>query len=357
MAAPAITKPIRLSLEEARALARDVFAGNGCSDHVADVMANSILLCERDGPASHGFFAIENYLAGLRRGYVDGRAVPTAERAAPGVIRVDGQKGWNQVAIHRFCDDLVKAAREAGIATLAIRNGHNVGPLRHDVEPLAEAGLVAFTCVVSRPHMTPHRGARKIFGTDPIAFACPRREGPPIVWDMATSAISLMEMRVAAETGAAIPPDAAVDKNGAPTTDSRAAIEGGMLLPMAGHKGSAIAFMVELLAAGLTGGRFAFENADPDASDFVGANRGQIIIAMDPDRIHGPGFTDRVADLLAAYAGATEERVPGDGRLARRAKADAKGITLDAEVLGTVRAVADPGTPVRDRLADSDRKL
>lgn len=334
-------KKVQLSFETARTLARDVFLANGCSEPVADVLTEVILLCERDGPASHGFFSMYNYMFGLRGGHVDGTAVPTAKRVAAGVIRVDGGNGYGQVAIHAFRDDLIAAAREAGIATLAIRNAHNIGPLRHDLEPLAEAGLVAFTCVVSRPHMTPHGGNSRLFGTDPIAFACPRKGAEPIVWDMATSAVSLMEIRLASETGEEIPPNSAVDKHGEMTIDSRAAVDDGMLLPMAGHKGSALAFMVELLAAGLTGGRFAFEDADENSPGFAGANRGQTIIAMDPEILHGPGFTDRVADFLAAYAGSTPERVPGDGRLARRRKAEAEGIFVDAGLLRTVRGYLD----------------
>jgi delta1-piperideine-2-carboxylate reductase len=328
---------VQLSFDAARTLAHDVFRANGCSETVASILADVILLCERDGPASHGFFSMYNYMFGLRGGHVDGTAEPRAEHVAAGVIRVDGGNGYGQVAIRMFRDDLIAATRKAGIATLAIRNAHNIGPLRHDLEPLAEAGLVAFTCVVSRPHMTPHGGTKRLFGTDPIAFACPRKGAEPIVWDMATSAVSLMEIHVAAKTGAAIPANAAVDKHGQPTTDSRAAADGGMLLPFAGHKGSAMALMVELLAAGLTGGRFAFEDADPDVEGFAGANRGQTIIAMDPEILHGPGFTDRVADFLAAYADSTPERVPGDGRLARRQRAETEGILVDAALMETVK--------------------
>jgi delta1-piperideine-2-carboxylate reductase len=332
---------IHLSLAEARDLAEAVFRANGCSEAVIEVLADVILLCERDGPASHGFFSMFNYMFGLRGGHVNGAGEPSLNRVRPGVLRVDGDNGYGQVAMRRFRDDLIGATREAGIATMALRNAHNIGPLRHDLEPLADAGLVAFTCVVSRPHMTPHGGTKKLFGTDPIAFACPRSGAEPIVWDMATSAVSLMEIRVAAETGEEIPPNAAVDRHGAPTTDSRAASDGGMLLPFSGHKGSAIAFMVELLAAGLTGGRFAFEDADESAPGFAGANRGQMIIAMDPEILHGPGFIDRVADFLGAYAESTNERVPGDGRLARRARAETEGIFLDPGLLATVRGFLD----------------
>ena len=95
--------------------------------------------------------------------------------------------------------------------------------------------------------------------------------------------------------------------------------------------------MVELMAAGLTGGRFAFENSTSDDPNFAGANRGQTIIVMDPDIIHGPGFVDRVSEFLDAYLESTPERVPGDGRLERRQKAISAGVRVNRELLETVR--------------------
>jgi delta1-piperideine-2-carboxylate reductase len=81
--------------------------------------------------------------------------------------------------------------------TLAIRNSHHIGPLRQDLEPIAKAGLVAFSCVVSKALMTSYKGNKKLFGTDPIAFACPRKGKEPVVWDMSTSSMSFMEIEVA----------------------------------------------------------------------------------------------------------------------------------------------------------------
>ena len=329
---------IQLKLKEIRELAKKVFLANTCSTEMAEVLADVIMLCERDGPASHGLFSMYSYVGSLRNGISNGKANPVAEYPKPGVIRVDGDNGYNQFVINKFTQELVNAARETGIATLAIRNSHHIGPLRQDLEPIAKAGLVAFSCVVSKALMTSYKGNKKLFGTDPIAFACPRKGTEPVVWDMSTSSMSFMEIEVASTKNEQIQPDSAVDKYGNPTLDSVAAMDGGMLLPFAKHKGSAIAFMVELMAAGLTGGRFAFENSTSDDPDFAGANRGQTIIVMDPDIIHGPGFVDRVSEFLDAYLESTPERVPGDGRLERRQKAILDGVRVDRELLKTVQS-------------------
>ncbi len=329
---------IQLSLESARDLAFKVFRANGCSERVSIILADVITVCERDGPASHGFFSIHNYMFGLRGGHVNGNATPLVNRASAGVIQVDGDNGYSQIAIRQYQDELIDAARCSGIAILAIRNAHNIGPLRQDIEPLATQGLMAFTCVVSRPHMAPHGGNRKFFGTNPIAFACPRTDAEPLVWDMSTSAVSLMEIQMASKTGAPIPKNSAIDKNGQPTTNSKIAADEGTLLPFSGHKGSALALMVELMGAGITGGRFAFEDSDPDADEYAFANRGQSIIAIEPKLLYGCGFEPRVSELLEAYQENTTERIPGDGRLVRRQKAETDGILIDSRLLEEIRS-------------------
>ncbi|MBT4353877.1 MAG: Ldh family oxidoreductase [Rhodospirillaceae bacterium] len=332
------SRNVQLKLEEVQQLAEKVFLANACSDEMAKVLANVIMLCERDGPASHGLFSMYSYVGSLRKGISNGKAEPMAEYPKSGVIRVDGDNGYNQLVINKFTKDLICATKETGIATLAIRNSHHIGPLKHDIEPIAEAGLVAFSCVVSKALMTSYKGKKKIFGTDPIAFACPRTGKEPVVWDMSSSSMSFMEIEVASTKNEKIKPESAVDKNGNPTLDSVAAMDGGMLLPFAKHKGSAIAFMVELMAAGLTGGRFAFENSISEDPGFAGANRGQTIIAMDPKSLHGPGFIDRVDEFIDAYSESTAERVPGDGRLSRRLKAKTSGIEVDHDLLETVKS-------------------
>jgi delta1-piperideine-2-carboxylate reductase len=154
---------------------------------------------------------------------------------------------------------LVEKARSAGIAVLAIRNSHHFAALWPDVEPFAYEGLVALSVVNSMTCVVPHGADRPLFGTNPIAFAAPRADGEPIVFDLATSAIAHGDVQIAARKGERLPPGMGVDGLGQPTQDPKAILEGGALLPFGGHKGSALSMMVELLAAALTGGNFSFE--------------------------------------------------------------------------------------------------
>src|SRR5690606_5838678 len=119
-------------------------------------------------------------------------------------------------------------------------------------------GLVALTFVNSMACVVPHGGKRPLFGTNPIAFAAPRASGDPLVFDLATSAIANGDVQIAAREGHQLPPGYGVDRNGEPTCDPKAILDGGALLPFGGYKGSALSMMVELLAAALTGGNFSF---------------------------------------------------------------------------------------------------
>src|SRR5690606_14423505 len=127
-----------------------------------------------------------------------------------------------------------------GIDLLAIHDSHHFAALWPDVEPYAHEGLVALTFVNSMACVVPHGGKRPQFGTNPIAFAAHRENGEPIVFDLATSAMAHGDIQIAAREGRALPPEHGVDRDGKPTCDPSAILDGGALLPFGGHKGSAL---------------------------------------------------------------------------------------------------------------------
>jgi delta1-piperideine-2-carboxylate reductase len=225
---------------------------------------------------------------------------------------------------------LIEKARRQAIAALAIRNSHHFCALWPDVEPLAEQGLVAFAFVNSRSYMVPAGGQSRLYGTDPMAFACPRRDGSPMAWDQASSAMSHGEVLLARRHGRSLPAGIALDRDGRPTTDPSAMLDGGALLPFGGYKGSSIALMVEIMAAALTGGHFGFE--DDGSSGAHTKNAGELVIAIDPAQSAGAPFRDRAEDLFQRVVGNGDARLPGDRRLAERRHAIAHGITLERKV-------------------------
>ena len=329
-----------LSLEALSALLEKIFLRHGTSAEVARVLAQNCAGAERDGAHSHGVFRIPGYVSTLQSGWVNGQAVPVVEDVASGFVRVDANNGFAQPALAAARELLVQKARSAGIAVLAIRNSHHFAALWPDVEPFAYEGLVALSVVNSMTCVVPHGADRPLFGTNPIAFAAPRAGGEPIVFDLATSAIAHGDVQIAARQGERLPQGMGVDSLGQPTTDPKAILEGGALLPFGGHKGSALSMMVELLAAALTGGNFSFEF---DWNNHPGAKTpwtGQLLIVIDPDKAAGQSFAQRSQELVRQMHGVGLKRLPGDRRHLQRARSLVNGIELDARTLANLRELA-----------------
>lgn len=329
-----------LSFSDLTQLLRQIFLRHGTSAEVADILAHNCATAQRDGAHSHGTFRIPGYLSTLASGWVDGKARPLVEDVASGYVAVDAVGGFAQPALAAARGLLVSKAREAGIAVLAIRNSHHFAALWPDVEPFAEEGLVALSVVNSMTCVVPHGGNKPLFGTNPIAFAAPCAGQPPLVFDMATSALAHGDVQIAARAGHQVPAGTGVDKQGQPTTDPAAILDGGALLPFGGHKGSALSMMVELLSAALTGGNFSFEF---DWKRHPGAQTpwtGQLIIVIDPGKRAGQDFAKRSRELVERMHEAGQSRLSGDRRYRQRALADTQGIPMDGDELEKLRAWA-----------------
>ena len=342
MSSPHETTAVQtISFRELTALLQQIFVRHGTSAEVAAVLAANCASAERDGSHSHGIFRIKGYLSSLAAGWVKGDVVPTVEDAGAAFVRVDAGGGFAQPALEAAKPLLIEKARSAGIAILAIRNSHHFAALWPDVEPFAEQGLVALSVVNSMTCVVPHGAQKPLFGTNPIAFAAPRAGGHPIVFDMATSAMAHGDVQIAAREGRLLPPGMGLDRDGAPTCDPKAILDGGALLPFGGHKGSALSMMVELLAAALTGRNFSFEF---DWSAHPGAQTpwtGQLIIVIDPDKGRGQDFAQRSEALVHQMQGVGQARLPGDRRYAQREKSMADGIALAAADLERLRHLSE----------------
>ena len=323
---------VNLSVDEVRSLSTEVLIANGMSDANADVVADVVTQAEADGTHSHGLFRIPGYVSSMRSGRIDGKAVPEVSDASPGLVAVDSRGGFSPPAILAGKPMAIEKAKSQGIAALGLRNNGNLNALWWEAERFGEAGLICLTMSTSQSFVAPWGGDRALFGTDPIAFACPRDGKPPMVFDYATSASARGEIQVAAREGHSIPKGWALDKDGNNTTDPAAALEG-VQLPFGGHKGNAIMIMVELLAAGLTGGNFCFEAQEQiekfGANDAGPSSAGQIFILIDPKGFHAT-FLQRVEGLFDRILAQDGTRIPGDRRYLNRVRSATEGIECQA---------------------------
>ncbi|WP_299852481.1 Ldh family oxidoreductase [uncultured Roseovarius sp.] len=327
---------LSLSLEEIHKLAHDTMTAKGCDAANAGALADIITRAERDGSHSHGLFRVPGYVKALRSGKVDGKAKPVVTRKTPAVVHVDGGGCFAPLAQAVGLPVLAEAAAEIGVAALSLTNIHHFAALWPETEFLADRGLVGIACTAYMPMVAPAGSTEKLFGTNPISFAWPRSGKPPVCYDMATAAMAMGDVQIAARDGKSVPLGTGLDADGNETTDP-AAIAKGVLLPFGGYKGSAIALMVELLAAGLTGENFSYEAAEKDNHDGGPPRGGEMVIALSPALIAGDGWEAHAEGFMKRLSGLDGVRLPGARRHVNRLDTGPRAI--NKELVETIRGL------------------
>jgi (2R)-3-sulfolactate dehydrogenase (NADP+) len=288
--------------------------------------AAALVAAEAAGQAGHGLSRVAQYATFLRNGRADGKATPRIINERGGAALIDARHGLAYAALALAEQEAAWRARGHGIAFVGVTNSHHSGAM----------GLP-----VRRPAAMPVPGGRQpLMGTNPIAAAFPRRAAPPLVIDMALSEVARGKIMVAAKEGRPIPEGWALDAEGRPTTDPKAALSGAMLA-MGGSKGALLALIVELLCCALTGAAFGFE-ADSFFQDEGNRPRlGQALLVIDPGALAGAdGFAARIETLIAAMLADEGVRLPGAKREAQSTRAAADGLEVPDALIAAIRALA-----------------
>ena len=273
---------------------------------------------------------------------MNGAAVPTVVKSKGAAALVDAHEGLAFAACELAVREAVARAREFGISVVGVTNSHHGGVVIDHLRPAAAAGLVGLGFANSPAAMPAAGGKHPIFGTNPIAAIFPRRgDALPLMIDLSLSEVARGKLMVAAKEGKSIPPGWALDRDGQPTTDPRAGLEGSMLAigAISSTKGAMLALVVELLVTALIGANFGFEAS----SFFVDAgNRpriGQTFIVIDPEALAGrEGFLDRIEVLVREMLVDAGVRLPGARREALLRRAQADGLDLADALLESLRA-------------------
>ena len=305
---------ISLSLQEIYDLAKKTLLANNCDEETANILTDLILKAERDGSFSHGLFRLPAYVSGLKSGKINGKARPDIKKISPSVIKVEGNNCLAPMVLNKGIPELIKAAKESGVAVLAITNSHHMAAMWPETEMLAEQGLVAFACTSYKPAVAPAGATKPLFGTNPISFAWPRPGKTPVVYDMATASMAMGEVQLAKREGHKVPLGTGLTKDGKETIDPGEIADGGVLLPYGGYKGSAIAMMVELLAGALVGDNFSFETAAKDKNDGGPPSGGEFILAISPDKLSGNNWAKHSDEFFDKMKSMDGVRLPGERR-------------------------------------------
>lgn len=298
---------VTVSRAGAEALAEAALVAHGASPANARPTARAMCLAEAEGNPVCGLFYLPHFCAQLTAGKIDGRAVPVV-RAGGAVVRVDAATGFAHPAYDAGLPVLVQAAAEQGLAAMSIGNSGNALALGHFVRPLAERGLVGLAMSNAPASVAPPGAVKRLFGTNPLAWAAPRDGAPPIVVDQSLSAVTKTAVMMRAAAGRALEPGWAQDAGGQPTLDAAAALAGS-LLPAGGQKGANMALLVEVLSAALAGAHLSPEASSLGDAEGGPPRLGQFVLALDPARF-GEGFADRISAIAGFFAGAGL-RLPG----------------------------------------------
>jgi (2R)-3-sulfolactate dehydrogenase (NADP+) len=328
-----------INLTAAHGLVKQALKQAGTSSANAETVAAALVAAEADGQKGHGLSRVAAYAAQVKSGKVDGQASPKLEQLSGSAVRIDAGAGFAFPAIQRAQKELRRMVADSVVAVAGVHHSHHFGQAGSHVEALAAKGLVALMVGNSPQAMAPWGGSKGIFGTNPMAFAAPRKSAPPLVIDLSLSKVARGKVMAAAKAGEKIPEGWALDPEGNPTTDPEAALAGTMI-PMGDAKGAALALMVEILAASLIGANHAFEASSFFTAEGPPPGVGQFLLAIDPGPLSGGSFFERLEILVAALEAQEGARLPGGRRLTNREKAARDGIEVPAAMLKEIRKLA-----------------
>lgn len=302
----------KVSLAEIEEVTRAALVAHGAEDWIAGEVARAVREAESHGNRICGLYYLESYCQQLESGRVKGDAEPEVSRPRPGAVVVDARLGFAQPAFARGLPEAVAAARECGVASLAICHAHTCTSLGFFTEQIARQGQIALGMTNASPIVAPPGGKTRVIGTNPISFAVPDGQGGiAMLFDQSTTTVALGKITMAKAAGEKIPEGWAVDAEGTPTTDPEAAL-GGSLVSMGGYKGWGFGLMAELLAAGMTGSRAAPDIAPLKAPEGEPHDIGDYYLLIDPGM--SGAFHDRFARIAGMVAMDEGARIPGAGR-------------------------------------------
>jgi delta1-piperideine-2-carboxylate reductase len=307
-----------------------IFRNAGLNAIQSDAVARVIAAAERDACKSHGIYRIEGVLRTIKAGAARPDAVPELlPQHAPAVVKVDAKGGFHNAAVELGMPALVECARSGGIAALAINDAVHFSALWAEIEALTQEGLAGIAMCPSYATVAPTGGNRALLGTNPFAFGWPREGQLPYVFDFATSVAARGEIELFRRDGKPLPQGWAIDADGRPTTDPETALAGAML-PFGGHKGSAIATMIELLAGIMIGDLTSAETLEVLGTTTLAPTHGELMIAFSPQAFAAGRSGSPLARAEALFDAIVGQgaRLPSQRRFLARARSKKEGISL-----------------------------
>jgi uncharacterized oxidoreductase len=338
--------------DQLRRLTGAILAAGGSSGAEADLVADHLVQANLAGHDSHGVGMVPAYVRHLRAGLVVPNTRAKIVKDDGPILMFDGLRGYGRCVAGEAMGAAIARCRQSGIVAVTLANAHHIGRVGAYGEMTSGAGLVSLHFVNVTDHravVAPFRGTDGRFVTNPVCIALPGTDRqPPMLLDMATSAIAMGKIRVAKNEGHLVPEGVLIDEKGQPTRDPAVMYREphGALLPFGGHKGYALAVVTELLAGALSGG----PTIHPGNQRLGGTINNMFAVVLDPARLAGVDWLRREIDGFVEYLKgsppadpAAPVLVPGEPERLARTERSRSGIHIDAtsweEILHSAEAV------------------
>jgi LDH2 family malate/lactate/ureidoglycolate dehydrogenase len=333
----------RYPRQELQQLAAQLASAAGVPSVDAAMFAEALVDADLHGTATHGLTRLSIYLERMQRGLIVPDAALSVIRRKGGVLALDAGNGLGQVQARKTLDLLMPLAREHGVAAATLRNSQHFGAVSFYCNLAAQQGFILLAMTGCEPAMSPEGGYDAFFGTNPIAASFPTGKGYPVKVDLSTSTVARGNIIAAQKKKAPIPLGWALDPAGQPTTDPSQALLG-TVLTMAGHKGYALALMVEMFSSVLSGAAVGPAIGSMYKSLDRKQDVGHFFCLFDIAAFLDPAeFEARADAMIDAIKGSRKREgveeilVPGERSARNAAKNEAAGVPVSAETLREIQ--------------------
>jgi|TARA_Y100000310_G_scaffold108039_1_gene106525 LDH2 family malate/lactate/ureidoglycolate dehydrogenase len=319
----------------------NIFKKHGLNSVDASVCSKAIINAELVGAPSHGLTRLMMYCKRIQKKLINPKPNIKIKKISQSICHIDADNSIGFVAADIAIKQAIKNAKKTGIGLVAVKNSGHYGLSGYYAEQAVKKNLIAMCFTNAPPAVAPHGARKSLFGTNPICFGTPTASKIPFILDASVSTINRGKIRVAAKLGDKIPENVALDKFGKPTTDAKKALKG-VQLPMAGFKGSGLAWMVDILSGVFTGSNHSGKVKDP-FDDFTGPqNIGHLFITMKPNLFVG-NFNQKIKEniriikRLPKIKGVKEILYPGQSKYNRYKKNLKKSILIPKNILEDIK--------------------
>tara|TARA_B100001121_G_scaffold290829_1_gene291054 strand:- start:1511 stop:2518 length:1008 start_codon:yes stop_codon:yes gene_type:complete len=326
-----------MNISKLKNLIISIFQNHNLSRNHSIICANAIINAELVGAPSHGVARIVSYCKRIKKRVINSKPKVKIKKITTSITSIDADNAIGFVGADLGINHAIINAKKSGIGFVSVRNSGHFGLSGYYAERAAKKGLVAFCFTNAPPAIAPHGAKKTLFGTNPICFACPTGTKIPFVLDTSISMINRGKIRRAAKLGKKIPLGVALDKYGNPTTNPNKALQG-LQLPIAGFKGSGLAWMVDILAGVLTGSNHGGKVKDP-FDDFSGPqNIGHLFIVFKAN-LFVNNYIKRIKEnlkrvkKLPKIKGVKRIYFPGENKVARLKENSKKEISIPSNIL------------------------